>query len=185
VHGPDRVFAEMRESGEHVALVLDEPADKKTKRKQRKQQESDDPALAEVHHRNVVTWRVMVFGLVFVLIVAAAIGTIIYTGTNTYYVGFDGDVVVIYQGRPGGVLWIDPQLQEATNLTRQEVPQGIVGELEAGKQQPTLQDARQYVTNIEDQIARETTTSTTASTTTSSTVPTGGDPSPPVGTPTG
>jgi protein phosphatase len=184
VHGPDRVFAELRESGEHVALVLDEPVDKKAKRKQRKREESDDPALAKVHHRNVVTWRVMVFGLVFALIVAAAIGTIFYTGTNTYYVGFDGDAVVIYQGRPGGVLWIDPQLQETTNLTRQEVPQGIVGEIEAGKQQSTLQDARQYVTNIEEQIARESTTSTTASTTTS-TVSASGDPSPPVGTPTG
>jgi protein phosphatase len=187
VHGPDRVFAELRESGEHVALVLDEPTDKKTKRKQRRREESEDPALATVHRRNVVTWRVLVFGLVFALIVAAAIGAIFYSGTSTYYVGFDGDVVVIYQGRPGGVLWIDPQLQEPTNLTREQVPDGVIGELEAGKQQSTLEDARRYVANLEDQIARETATSTTTSTvvSTTSTTTASNDPSPPVGTPTG
>ena len=140
VHGPDRVFAEMRESGEHAALVID---DDKTA----------DPVVAKVHRRNVVTWRVMVFGLVFVLIVAAAIGTIVYTGTNTYYVGFDGQNVAIYQGRPGGVLWIDPQLQERTGITREQVPEGLLDELDAGKQQPDLAAARQYVTNIETQIA--------------------------------
>jgi len=179
VHGPDRVFAELRESGEHVALVLDESSDKdrKARRKQRTAAE-DDPALAEVHRRNVVTWRVLVFGLVFVLIVAAAIGTIVYTGTNTYYVGFDGDTVVIYQGRPGGVLWIDPQLQERTDITRTEVPEGVVGELEAGKQQSTLADARRYVANISDQIATAT-TSTTASTT-STTAPAAGPATPTV-----
>ena len=82
----------------------------------------------------------MVFGLVFVLIVAAAIGTIVYTGTNTYYVGFDGQNVSIYQGRPGGVLWIDPQVQERTDITRAEVPEGLLDELDAGKQQPDLAD---------------------------------------------
>jgi PPM family protein phosphatase len=140
VHGPDRVFAEMRESGEHAALVIDDD-------------KNADPVVAKVHRRNVVTWRVMVFGLVFVLIIAAAIGTIVYTGTNTYYVGFDGQNVAIYQGRPGGVLWIDPQLQERTGITRDQVPEGLVGELDAGKQQPDLAAAREYVTNIESQIA--------------------------------
>lgn len=148
VHGPDRVFAEIRESGEQAALVL--PDDNG----------ADDPIVAKVHRRNVVTWRVMVFGLVFVLIVAAAIGTIVYTGTNTYYVGFDGQTVVIYQGRPGGVLWIDPQLQERTGITRAEVPEGLLEELDAGKQQPDLVAARQYVTNIETQIAATSTTTT-------------------------
>jgi serine/threonine protein phosphatase PrpC len=168
VHGPDRVFAEMRESGEHAALVVDHDKD-------------SDPVIAKVHRRNVVTWRVMVFGLVFVLIVAAAIGTIVYTGTNTYYVGFDGQNVAIYQGRPGGVLWIDPQLQERTGITREQVPEGLLGELDAGKQQPDLAAARQYVSNIETQIAatvptspvNPTPTTTSTSVSSSTSAPTG------------
>ena len=85
-----------------------------------------------------VTWlliklavRVVVFGLVFAVIIAAAIGTIIYTGTNTYYVAFDNDVVAIYQGKPGGVLWLDPQLKERTGITRNQVPEALRSELES------------------------------------------------------
>jgi protein phosphatase len=171
VQGPDRVFAEIRESGEHAALVLDDdghagallsPKAKKRDRRAQRTDEPEDPTIAKVHRRNVVTWRVLVFGLVFVLIVAAAIGAIVYSGTNTYYVGFDGDTVVIYQGRPGGVLWIDPQLQERTQITREEVPDALIDEIEAGKQQPDLASARQYVANIESQIASSTTTTTSA-----------------------
>jgi protein phosphatase len=141
VHGPDRVLAEIRESGEQPALVSeDKPA-------------GEDPEIAKVRRKSLVTWRVMVFGMVFVLIVAAAIGTIIYAGTNTYYVGFDGDTVTIFQGRPGGVLWIDPQLEERTGVTRDEVPEGLVAEIEQGKEQPDLESAQRYVANIEEQIA--------------------------------
>jgi serine/threonine protein phosphatase PrpC len=187
VHGPDRVLAEVRESGEHAALVLDGEGKPPSlaarlgrKPKSEENDEPEDPVAARVHRRNVVTWRVMVFGLVFILIIAAAIGTIIYTGTNTYYVGFEGESVVIFQGRPGGVLWIDPQLQERTTLTRSEVPEGLLSELEAGKEQSDLTAARQYVANIEDQIAstRSTTPNTapapTASSSTTTTPATGG-----------
>jgi hypothetical protein len=142
VHGSDRVLAELRESGEHAALVIDGGNGR-----------AEDAVVEKVRRRNIVTWRVLVFGLAFAIIIGAAIGTIIYTGTNTYYVGFDGETVAIYQGRPGGVLWIDPQLQERTDITRSEVPEGLLGELDAGKQQPDLTAARQYVSNIESQIA--------------------------------
>ena len=155
VHGPDRVLAEVRESGEHVALALDDTAQRKRlfARKRKDEKEAvEDPEIARVRHRSLMTWRVMVFGMVFVLIIAAAIGTIIYTGTNTYYVGFDGETVAIFQGKPGGVLWIEPQLEERTGLTRGEVPEGLVSEIEAGKEQPDLASAQRYVANIEDQI---------------------------------
>jgi protein phosphatase len=177
VHGPDRVLAEVRESGEHAALVLDGDAKPPSlaarlgrKPKGTNSAVPEDPVAAQVHRRNIITWRVMVFGLVFILIVAAAIGTIIYTGTSTYYVGFDGETVAIYQGKPGGVLWIGPQLQESTTLTRNEVPEGLLSELESGKEQPDLQSARQYVANIEDQIASTQSTPVTPNT---SNTPTG------------
>lgn len=153
VHGPDRVLAEARESGQHDAITVDdEPDTPKRFGRRRKGLVDEDPAIAEVRRRSVMTWRVMVFGLVFVLIIAAALGTIIYTGTNTYYVGFQDDLVVIYQGKPGGVLWLEPQLQERTPIRREDVPPALVGEIEEGKEQSTLEDARRYVANIEDQI---------------------------------
>ena len=112
------------------------------------------------------TWRVVVFGLVFAVIIAAAIGTIIYTGTNTYYVAFDNDVVAIYQGKPGGVLWLDPQLKERTGITRNQVPEALRSELESGKEQATLEDARRYVQNIQDQLRDRSPTGPSVTTTT-------------------
>lgn len=155
VHGPDRVLAEVRESGEHAVLVLDDTAQSKrlfTRKRKDGKEAIEDPEIARVRRRSLMTWRVMVFGMVFVLIIAAAIGTIIYTGTNTYYVGFDGETVAIFQGKPGGVLWIDPQLEERTGLTRRELPEGVISEIEAGKEQPDLASAQRYVSNIEDQL---------------------------------
>ena len=39
----------------------------------------------------------------------------------------------IYRGRPGGVLWIEPELVERTDLTRDDVPAGVVAEIERGQ----------------------------------------------------
>ncbi len=170
VHGPDRVLAEVRESGEHVALDLDDDTAVKKRKlfgtRSKGAAEPEDPALARVRKRNMFTWRVVVFGLVFAVIIAAAIGTIIYTGTNTYYVGFDNDVVAIYQGKPGGVLWLDPQLKERTGITRNQVPEALRSELESGKEQATLEDARRYVQNIQDQLRDRSPTGPSVTTTT-------------------
>ncbi len=130
---------------------------------------------AERGPRTRLTWRV----LLFVLLVAGAIGgalaTIQWYGTSTYYVGFDGDEVVIYQGRPDGVLWLDPELQERTGIERDDVPQRYIPAIVAGNEQPSLAKARQLVANIERDIddggesPGGSTTTTTRSTTTTST----------------
>jgi protein phosphatase len=117
--------------------------------------------------RSRFTWRVALFGVAFVAIIAAAVAAIVYVGTGTYYVGFDGTRVVIYQGRPGGVLWIEPELEETTDLTRDDLPAGAVLDVEKGKQEASLADARAYVDNLRSQ----TTTTSTSTTTTSTTAP--------------
>ena len=44
-----------------------------------------------------------------VLVLLVAFGAVVWIGRRTYYVAFDdANQVVIYRGRPGGVLWIDP-----------------------------------------------------------------------------
>ena len=47
----------------------------------------------------------------------SSVGTVAAIGwyaRSTYYVGFDGDQVAIYKGRPGGVLWFEPTLGSAS-----------------------------------------------------------------------
>jgi serine/threonine protein phosphatase PrpC len=114
--------------------------------------------------RTRLTWRAALFALLLLGVVGGALATIQWYGTSTYFVGFHGDEVAIYQGRPGGLLWIDPELEDDTGILRDEVPARYVRALEAGHEQSSLADARAYVSNIERDIINTTTTTTTTTT---------------------
>ncbi len=119
--------------------------------------------------RSRVTWRVLLFVLLLAGVIGGAFATIQWYGTSTYFVGFDGDEVVIFQGRPGGLLWIDPELEERTGIDRDDVPRRYLAGVEAGNEQPSLAEARGLVANIErdiDDADAPRTTTTTGSTTT-------------------
>jgi protein phosphatase len=127
------------------------------------------------------TWRVALFTLLVLGVLGGAFATIQWYGRAAYFVGFSGDEVAIFRGRPGGLLWIDPERVETTGLLRENVPQDTVDILEAGKEQPSLDDAQGYVQQLEDRVAElegddepdSTTTlpTTTTTTTTRSTTP--------------
>jgi len=116
--------------------------------------------------RTRFTWRALLFSLLLLAIIGGAVATIQWYGTSTYYVGFDDDQVVIFQGRPGGLLWIDPELEERTGIDRADVPASEVPDLEAGDEQSSLADARQRVENIERDIDEDRPEPTTTTTTT-------------------
>lgn len=120
------------------------------------------------------TWRVLLFVILVVALVGGVVATIQWYGTSTYFVGFDGDQVAIFKGRPGGLLWIDPELVDVTSLSQDEVPDARVADIEDGVEQGSLADARRYVANVTEQaeeLAPPTTTTTTAPTTTTTTAP--------------
>lgn len=128
------------------------------------------PIGGPVRHRRSFTWRVALFVLIVLVIAGAAVGAIYYAGTNTFYVGFSGEQVTIYRGRPGGVLWIQPTIAEVTSITRVDVPSSRVSELEKGKDEASLDDARSYVSRLQEQIDQlRPSTTTTAPPTTSTT----------------
>jgi len=102
--------------------------------------------------RTRVTWRVVAFVVLLVAVIGGALATIQWYGTSTYYVTFEDDEVVIYQGRPGGTLWVDPELQEGTGIAREDVPERYVAALEEGSEHSSLEEARAYVDNIERDI---------------------------------
>jgi len=123
-------------------------------------------ARAERPRRRVLTWRLGLFTLAFLAIVAVAVGVIVWAGRNTYYVGVHDDRVAIFRGRPGGLLWIEPELEEETSIPLSEVPAASVDAVQAGVEEPSLEDARRYVANLQEQIDRATATTTTSTTTT-------------------
>jgi protein phosphatase len=98
--------------------------------------------------RRMITLRVVVFSLgVLTLLVLAAAG-IAWYGRTSYFVGLSGDRVIIYQGRPGGVLWLRPTVADATDVTTADVLPRHLPALTAGQQEPSLSAARLFVTSM-------------------------------------
>jgi protein phosphatase len=109
----------------------------------------------------------VLFLFAFVLVILLALGAVFWIGRRTYYVAFDdAEQVVIYRGRPGGVLWIDPTEAETTDLTRSVIPEALLPELEKGHDVSSLAAGRRYIANIRGEIARTDAANGTASSTT-------------------
>jgi len=95
----------------------------------------------------------------------AAIATTWYA-RGSYYVGLRGDNVTIFQGRPGGFLWVKPTVVQRFSLRLDQVPEARRTHLREGQPEPTLGAARHYVTNLQDEAATLVSTTTTSTTTT-------------------
>ena len=121
----------------------------------------------------ILFWTALAAIVLSVLIVFAAYGR---TG---YFVGFNGSDVVIYKGRPGGVLWFGPTVEARTPLTERDLTEEMAQEILGN---PTFGDAvsaQRYVNGIRDEVQPVPTTTlplpattTTSSTTTTSTTTT-------------
>jgi protein phosphatase len=109
------------------------------------------------------------FAFTFLAVFGAAAGAIGWNARHTYYVGFSGDRVAVYQGRPGGVLWFDPTVEQVTDILRSEVPDARMAELEAGVTEGSLAAAERYLENLRDQISPSTTSTTTSTSSSTST----------------
>jgi protein phosphatase len=121
---------------------------------------------------SAVTWRVGLFVGSLLVLALFVLGFIWWTGNRTYFVGTDGNEVVIYRGKPGGLLWIEPELVETTELTLEDVPGANRAAVTAGVEEPSLSAARQYVNNLVEQIERQTPTSSTTTAPTTTKAPT-------------
>ena len=131
------------------------------------------PADPSTRSRRRPSWRSLVFVGSVVVVLGAALATVAWFARSTYYVGADDEQVAIFRGRPGGLLWFQPTLAEQTALTLDEIPPSRRAAVEAGKEEPSLIEARRYVAGLEEQAEAErrrtTTTTSTSTTTTSST----------------
>jgi len=118
------------------------------------------------------TWRVVLFLVALVAIVAVAVGAIGWYANSTYYVAFDDkNQVAVFQGRPGGVLWLKPKVDETfTDLTRDELTGVQIDRIEGEPSFASKREADRAVEQIRFEVETEqaeTTTTTTTTTTTS------------------
>ncbi len=81
-----------------------------------------------------------------------------------YYVAFNSDdEAIVYQGRDGGVLWIDPTAQTTGGPTRDQLEPDRAAEIDDHARFDSEQEAADF---IRDSATTTTTTTTTTSTTT-------------------
>lgn len=105
------------------------------------------------------------------LVIVGALGFVWWYEQSSYYVTTSGESVVIYQGRPGGLLWFHPKLSEVTDATTKDVLAIRIPELKAGVEETSLSSANAYVQNLEAEHKAAELLNPTTTTTTTTTLP--------------
>ncbi len=116
------------------------------------------------------TWRTPVFLIAVLLVIAAAIGAVAVAVRSGWYVGADGNSVVIYKG-PVRTLPIlgDSIVERFPDIHVDELPQNKRSKVDAGTRFSTESKARGFVRTLDENSTASSTT-TTSTTTTSTTV---------------
>lgn len=141
VHGSERVLSspEVKESVDRVSVTVSAGAAELG---------------GDIETRKTrFTWRVLVFVALFFVVLGVGVYAVSAFANNTFFVGFQGDEVAIFRGRPGGILWIKPSVEESTGIQRDEVPPQFLSDLQRGKDEATIEEARRYVQNIRNAMA--------------------------------
>jgi protein phosphatase len=108
------------------------------------------PPATEAPKRRRLTWRVVVFVLALLALVAAVGFFLSRNGRDTWFVTFDDDEqVVIEQGRPGGFLIWQPTVVEQTGVQRDELRPVAVDRVEEELDLSSLAEAQELVDNLE------------------------------------
>jgi PPM family protein phosphatase len=124
-----------------------------------------------------VTLRVVGFLALLIALIGGAGVAVAWYARSSYFVGLNNDVLTIYKGRPGGLLWFKPTVAKTTDVQSTDVLPSRLSDLRSGKEEPSLSQAEAYVTRLQaEQQLTTTTTTVPAPTTTTPTslAPTGG-----------
>ena len=113
------------------------------------------PAPAPTARPRRLTWRVLVFVVAIVLVIAAALVAVGWYARHTYYVGLDHGQVAVFKGRPGGLLWFQPTLDRRTSLNEKDVPPARLPDVKAGKEEATRAEAQRYVNALRQESAAQ------------------------------
>jgi protein phosphatase len=96
----------------------------------------------------IFTVRVALFVLVFVAVLGGASGVVLWFDKASFFVGLDRGYVAIFQGRPGGMLWLKPSVVERTTLKPSDLLASNVVYLRQGMEESSYQAARDLVRNL-------------------------------------
>ncbi len=99
-----------------------------------------------------ITFRVLLFLVVLGGLAYAGFATIRWYVDNSYFVGLSHNHVVIFQGRPGGFVGINPKIVKRTEVTAGQVPSYKIPDLRGGVQESSYKAALGYVTSLQQSV---------------------------------
>jgi len=116
--------------------------------------------------RRRLTGGLFLFVVVLAAIIITTFTLVAVHARSGYFVGFNGDKVVIYKGQPGGVLWFKPTVERDSSLTRDELDPNVIALIDDHVTYDNVEEAAEFITV---QVTPTTTTTTTVPETTTTT----------------
>jgi len=95
-----------------------------------------------------VTWRLGVFVATVMLVLGVLVSSVVAYARSGYFVGLEGETVVIYQGRPDGVLWFDPTVEQSLEITVAELDPDDLSDVADGREFDSLEEAEAYADEL-------------------------------------
>lgn len=95
-----------------------------------------------------ITFRVVFFVLLLGAVVAGGFAIVRWYVNSSYFVQLHSGQVVVYQGRMGGFLGLQPRVAWRTGIQSAEVPASDKGYVRAGVEESSLKGACNYVLNL-------------------------------------
>lgn len=97
--------------------------------------------------------RTVAFAVVALLLLGLIPGSVVWYARASYYVGLEGQQLVIYRGRPEPVLFFKPTITERTNVSTNDILPSAVPPLQKGYTTSSVESAHKYVQNLQQQAA--------------------------------
>lgn len=118
-------------------------------------------------------WRTLLVAIPVVVIIVVAVLVVGWYARRTYFVAFAGnnDEVVLYQGRPGGLLGWDPTLELTTDLTAADLTPAQRIAFEDELEFSSRSAAEDYLAGVENDVAEAEAAATSTTTTPPTTRP--------------
>lgn len=107
----------------------------------------DEPDIHDMPTRRV-TGRVVAFVLVLLLVLGGAAAAIGLYARGSYFVGLQDGYVAIFRGRPGGLLWFQPTVEQTSTLTEAKIPDQYRDAINEGFTVADRQEAARYLARV-------------------------------------
>ena len=107
-----------------------------------------EPEYRRYSGHRLISFRSVLFTIVFLAVVAAAFGLIRWYVSNSYFVMLKGNRVEVFQGRIGGFLGIEPHRVQITGATASSIASYRLPQLKVGVEEPSVAAADAYIKDL-------------------------------------